>query len=971
MWINTAEYSRDAQFFKKNGYYCSAPKGTRDYKDYWDEQIDRCINGYSIGGQRITGHHYGYLNFAQIKLIDDAEGKHIDKTIKGISGKKIVSFPSFWDGDAEYFRTLELAQSKGQHLCVAKARRKGYSFKNGWVAANTYNTVKNSMVILGAHEKKFLFGGAGITKMTKDYLEFLNEHTAWTKRRQISNKIEELRASYIKYINGVPIESGYKSTILSVSFKDNFDAARGKDSQLVFFDECFGKDTKILMSDNTFKNIQNITINDYILGIDGKPKKVLRTATNNGELYKIKQKNGIDYIVNGEHRLYLKHGNYINDKKVLDISVKEYIEKCKNNKSFNKITYQCKTKIIGENKLLSIDPYVFGLWLGDGSKDRFRIVGHIDDINIGNTIKNIYPESNIIFENNYYRINNKHLKENLRDLNVLNNKHIPKEYLFSSLEQRKSLLAGLIDTDGWLQKNTLYITQKSETLAKDICFLARSIGLRASIHIKRNKKYGNYYTCNMYGDIKDLPLQLDRKKATRINKEDIDITNFDIEYIGKGDYYGITVEDNLLIGEDLTILRNCGKWPHLLSAVKATLETLKDGIYTTGIMVVFGTGGEDNDDWADFNELFYNPEPYGFLALDNVWDEDLVGTKSGFFVPSYLNKVGFMDADGNSDIVGAKKWETEKRDMISLTAKSRSALDSYITENPWCPKEAFQVTKGKIFPTAELQRHLAYLETNKEANYLGNKGELHFDEDGKIKFTLNESLRAADYPTKKNEEEGCITIWEHPPKDGVPYGLYIAGCDPYDHDRSETGSLGSVFIFKQVNHMGETYDWPVAEYTGRPDRASMFYENVRKLLLYYNAIGLYENQVKGLHQYFQTKNCDYLLKDQPLIIKDIIKDSKVQREKGIHMNLIIKDYCERVTRDWLLEEYAPGKLNLTKIYSKPLLKELIAYNDEGNFDRGIAFMLCILHRLENHKIKVSKAKESDFIDDFFTRDLFV
>ena len=148
------------------------------------------------------------------------------------------------------------------------------------------------------------------------------------------------------------------------------------------------------------------------------------------------------------------------------------------------------------------------------------------------------------------------------------------------------------------------------------------------------------------------------------------------------------------------------------------------------------------------------------------------------------------------------------------------------------------------------------------------------------------------------------------------------------------------------------------------------YENVTKLLEYYNAICLYENQVKGLHQYMDTKNKSHFLKDQPLIIKDIIKDSKVNREKGIHMNVIIKDYCERITRDWLLEEYSPGKLNLTKIYSKPLLKELIAYDDKGNFDRAIAFMLSILHRLENHKIKVTKLNEREFIDDFFTRQLF-
>lgn len=79
--------------------------------------------------------------------------------------------------------------------------------------------------------------------------------------------------------------------------------------------------------------------------------------------------------------------------------------------------------------------------------------------------------------------------------------------------------------------------------------------------------------------------------------------------------------------------------------------------------------------------------------------------------------------------------------------------------------------------------------------------------------------------------------------------MYVAGCDPYDHDKSGTNSLGSTFIYKRFQSF-EQYDIIVAEYTGRPATAEEYYENVRKLLTYYNARLLYENERKGLFPYF-------------------------------------------------------------------------------------------------------------------------
>jgi len=195
-------------------------------------------------------------------------------------------------------------------------------------------------------------------------------------------------------------------------------------------------------------------------------------------------------------------------------------------------------------------------------------------------------------------------------------------------------------------------------------------------------------------------------------------------------------------------------------------------------------------------------------------------------------------------------------------------------------------------------------------------------------------------------------------------------CDPYDHDQSGTNSLGSTFIYKRIQNFEGYYELPVAEYTGRPETAEAYYENVRKLLVYYNARLLYENERKGIFPYFTTKHCDYLLVDQPDIISDIVGKSGVNRKKGIHMSKPIKDWMEGLIKEWLCEEYAPGKKNLTKILSEPLLEELISYNDTGNFDRVIAFGLIMIYREQLHNTHVKEKKKEQKKMDLFGSPIF-
>jgi hypothetical protein len=428
-----------------------------------------------------------------------------------------------------------------------------------------------------------------------------------------------------------------------------------------------------------------------------------------------------------------------------------------------------------------------------------------------------------------------------------------------------------------------------------------------------------------------------------------------------------------------------GKFPNLKTAWQVARPSVENTGVAVGLMIAYGTGGSEDADYAGLKDLFYEPIGYNALSIENTWDEERYGTLGGFFVPEYYNLYGeyygedeslhgtpFMDKDGNSNVFLSKKFATEQRKKVSDNASDRSAIDRYICEHPFTPAEATLNIKGNIFPKADLIRHLANLRNSKKLSDYKQVGTLGYDGNGKLKWEIDSKLKDLNkYRLEAGDSKvGAIVIWEHP-SDDPPYGLYIAGCDPYDHDHSTTTSLGSVIIYKRFQNFESYYDLPVAEYTGRPDTTEEFYENVRRLIKYYNAKLLYENEKKGLYVYFTQQHEDFLLADQPDIINDVLQNkTKVNRKKGIHMNKEIKLWGERLIRDWLNEEYAPAYKNLTKIFSEPLLEELISYNEDGNFDRVMAFMMIMIYKEELHQVHVKEKKDYDKSRWLFSEPLF-
>ena len=430
----------------------------------------------------------------------------------------------------------------------------------------------------------------------------------------------------------------------------------------------------------------------------------------------------------------------------------------------------------------------------------------------------------------------------------------------------------------------------------------------------------------------------------------------------------------------LVLWEEGGKFPSLLDAWRIEQPSVEtDDGKAFGLMIAFGTGGTEGASFEGLKELFYKPKSYNVLSFPNIWDEGRQNTECAFFVPAYSNLESFdddgnqvyMDKDGNSYKEKAIQNLIEQRNKVKDGGASQQSIDRFISERPIRPAEAVLELGKNIFPRKLLMDQLTRIRTNKKLQSMKHIVDLEWDGNGLVKATEKKSGDITNYPLKKGDKpHGSVVIWEYPVKD-PPLGLYIGGCDPYDHDDSFTNSLGSTFIFKRVR-AGEAWtDVIVAEYSGRPDTAEEYYENVRKLLTFYNARLLFENERKGIYPYFTNKHCDYLLADQPdKVISEVFKDSKVQRRKGCHMTKQIRAYGEGLILEWLLDEYEPGHPNVERVYSEPLIEELIENDGVRNVDRVIALCMVMIYREELYQIKVSSAKEQNKQVELFEVPLF-
>ncbi|MFY9074626.1 replicative DNA helicase [Malaciobacter mytili] len=363
--------------------------------------------------------------------------------------------------------------------------------------------------------------------------------------------------------------------------------------------KCLGRGTKVLMYDGTLKNVEDIKVGDQLMGDDSTPRNVLSLARGKEQMYWIRQNKAIDYRVNESHILSLKRsrseGSHKNGE-ILNIGLKEYLEKSDKFKS-NYKGYKVAVEFKSNDTL--IEPYFLGLWLGDGSSSKVSI--YTKDREIIEYLKEYSNRLNLdlreyIAENKCpeYSITNKKsvdgktafsLQKLLRDEKVLEDKHIPQNYLINSKEKRLELLAGLIDSDGYYDENCngYEITQKDKNLAKQIKYLCDTLGFRTSLTKKKASIKEIDFKCYVYrvrifGNIDIIPVKIQRKKAKAWDcNRTWNQTGITIEKDIVDDYFGFEIDGNkLFLLEDMTVTHNTAL---VLNMALANVEANKGVIF--------------------------------------------------------------------------------------------------------------------------------------------------------------------------------------------------------------------------------------------------------------------------------------------------------------------------------------------------------------------------------------------------------
>lgn len=415
-----------------------------------------------------------------------------------------------------------------------------------------------------------------------------------------------------------------------------------------------------------------------------------------------------------------------------------------------------------------------------------------------------------------------------------------------------------------------------------------------------------------------------------------------------------------------------GKFQDSIRAWNISRPSVEEDGYTFGLMVGYGTGGTKGASFEGLRKLFYNPNGYNVQGLKNVYDKNSKeGAICAFFHGAYLNSKGHMDKNGNSDVTSALMAIVKDRIKVKYNSNDPATLVQVIAEKPITPQESIMKVGGNIFPVSDIRDYLEEARIN-ESQFTATSlvGDLVLLNDTEVKFSENPNkIPIRKYSPDVDNVEGAVEIFKIPEMDrsGQVQPLrYIAGIDPVDNDYLESGSLASILVLDLWT------DQLVAEYTGRPLLAEDFYEICRRLLLYYNAQGNYENNIKGLFGYFNNKNSLYLLCDTPQYLRDIEEVKSVllgNRSKGTRTTEGTRAEGKRLQKSWMLQPYTPPEgeptIILRTIKSLGYLEELYEWNNLGNFDRVSAMDMLMLLRSDRLRlVDRSSGTEEPETDEF-------
>lgn len=426
----------------------------------------------------------------------------------------------------------------------------------------------------------------------------------------------------------------------------------------------------------------------------------------------------------------------------------------------------------------------------------------------------------------------------------------------------------------------------------------------------------------------------------------------------------------------LMIWEESGNNNILQQAFEVAKGASEEGNYIMGLNVIFGTGGSEGSNFAGLERMIRNPQEFDIYGIPNIWERGRIHQMVSYFVPDYANKAGMVDENGNSDVMQAIQFELQKRDNLKSNI---SLYKQHISEYPFTIEEATLNGEDSPFDIKAIAEQLAEIEVNPLYKGTALFGEMIMKSDGIVEFKINPlAVPLEKYPLDKSNSEpkGCIIIYERPyiePKTyTTPYNLYVGGTDPVDLDTDSIASNNNRFSLAATFIVNRLTGRIVAEYVGRCRVADEYNEQLRRLLIYYNAQTLFEANLVGLYKHFDRMNSTHLLADTPLLFRDRGIARGMGGSKGIKSDSRgqVKAWCRNAINKWCIEESTDfsmiksreeqvKKLNVHTIRSKGLLMEMKQFIKDGNFDRVDAFGYAILHMEDKIKIIIDKEKPNN------------
>lgn len=411
--------------------------------------------------------------------------------------------------------------------------------------------------------------------------------------------------------------------------------------------------------------------------------------------------------------------------------------------------------------------------------------------------------------------------------------------------------------------------------------------------------------------------------------------------------------------------------------MNVTEPTMTVGTRTTGTLMAWGTATAAN--MQIFEQNFYNPRAFGFMAFENVWDNDARNEVCGFFksyawgLEGEIDGIKGFDEDGNSNLRIGLKLAARERIEKKKTAKTFAEYLNYLGQRALFPAESFSSASENIFSSEALNKFEDKLRIDNSYKFYTD-GELFEDGTKKIYFKSNARIRIEnpnmktyDYiqgvPRRGNEDpHGCIRVWFAPEYEetyigdrlvrSILPGTYVAVYDPVgiDKDKKEITdrhSHNSMFVIEMPRERNGFKPKLCAAYYGRTERLEEADEKFYRLCKWYNCIGtgLVEiNRGETVSNFRKWKATRYL-GYEPLYVWDSAVKEKVSTSYGYNIGSSPKKLDGlRLLKEFLYEvigknEFGEDIYVFERFLDYQTILELKKFNSEGNFDRISSLIL--------------------------------